>query len=129
SVQVVRDDDHAVEVATASEFGLSAGVWTRDLARGRRIAARIEAGTVSVNAGCALPWGSTAAPMGGVKASGIGRRHGVDGIWATTWAQTVAVQRGAYHGLGLGRLYELSGAQRAELFSRALRAMKALRLP
>ena len=129
AVQRVRDDDHAVALANDSPFGLNASVWTRDVARGRRVAARIEAGTVNVNEGYALAWGSTAAPMGGVKASGLGRRHGAEGLWATTWTQTVAVQRGAHHGLGLARLYGLPAERWTAVFTGALRAMKAARLP
>ena len=129
AVQRVRDDEHAVALINDSPFGLNGSVWTRDVARGRRIATRIEAGTVNVNEGYALAWGSTAAPMGGVKASGLGRRHGADGIRATTWTQTVAVQRGVHHGLGLGRLYALPAERWTAAFTGALRAMKALRLP
>lgn len=125
----VGSDDEAVDVINESTLGLNASVWTRDVARGRRIAARVEAGSVNINEGYALAWGTTAAPSGGVKDSGLGRRHGAEGIWATTWTQTVAVQRGASRGLGLGRLYALPGETWTDLFTRGLRLMKALRLP
>ena len=65
--------------------------------RGRAIAARIEAGTVNVNEGYAAAWGSVGAPMGGMKASGLGRRHGRRGH--------PQVHRGAErHGAGAGQL-------------------------
>jgi succinate-semialdehyde dehydrogenase/glutarate-semialdehyde dehydrogenase len=50
-------------------------------------------GTVNVNEAYAAAWGSTDAPMGGFKESGLGRRHGAEGILKFTEAQTVALQR------------------------------------
>jgi succinate-semialdehyde dehydrogenase / glutarate-semialdehyde dehydrogenase len=57
-----------------------------------RIAERLECGTVSVNDAYVSAWGSTAAPMGGFKASGLGRRHGPEGLLKFTEPQTVSVQ-------------------------------------
>ena len=73
--------------------GLSFSVWTRDLARGRDVASRLEAGSVNVNEAYAASWGSVDAPMGGWKESGVGSRHGQNGLLKYTDAQTVAVQR------------------------------------
>ena len=78
-VMRVHDVDQAVALANDSAFGLTASVWTRDLARGRAIARRINAGTVSVN-DAQLHVGIGHLPMGGVGASGTGARGGVDGI-------------------------------------------------
>lgn len=128
TVDRVPDDDAAVALVNDSEYGLNASVWTRDVARGRRIALRIEAGTVNVNEGYVAAWGSTAAPIGGVKASGSGRRHGAEGIRSTTWTQAVAVQRGAHHGLGFQRLFALPGERWTALFSRALHLRHRSRL-
>ncbi|EYR64694.1 succinate-semialdehyde dehydrogenase [Actinotalea ferrariae CF5-4] len=128
TVDRVPDDDAAVALVNASEYGLNASVWTRDVARGRRIAARLECGTVNVNEGYVASWGSTAAPIGGVKASGSGRRHGAEGIRATTWTQSVAVQRGTHRGLGLGRLFALPGERWTALFTRALHLRHRARL-
>ena len=129
AIHRVPDDESALALINESVFGLNASIWTRDVARGRRLAARVEAGSVNVNEGYALAWGTTAAPSGGVKDSGLGRRHGAEGIWATTWTQTVAVQHGAHHGLGLRRLYALPAERWTALFTRVLRLMKLLRLP
>jgi succinate-semialdehyde dehydrogenase/glutarate-semialdehyde dehydrogenase len=72
-------DDEAVRMANDSEFGLAASVWTRDRARGERIAARLDAGTVMVNDVISC-FGISEAPHGGFKASGIGRTHGKAGF-------------------------------------------------
>jgi succinate-semialdehyde dehydrogenase/glutarate-semialdehyde dehydrogenase len=120
SVYRVRSDDEAVARANEGEYGLNASVWTRDTARGRRIAARIKAGTVNVNEGYAAAWGSVGAPMGGMRSSGLGRRHGAEGILAFTEPQNVTVQRL----LGFGPPFGLGSQQWAELLTTSLRLMK-----
>jgi succinate-semialdehyde dehydrogenase/glutarate-semialdehyde dehydrogenase len=87
------DEEEAVDRANASDYGLNASIWTRDTARGEELATRIHAGTVNVNEAYAAAWGSMDAPMGGFKDSGLGRRHGAEGIVKYTESQTVAVQR------------------------------------
>lgn len=93
SLYRVDSAEEGVERINDSHYGLNASVWTRDAARGRAIAERIEAGTVNVNEGYAAAFASTDAPMGGFKHSGIGRRHGEYGIRKYTEAQTIARQR------------------------------------
>jgi succinate-semialdehyde dehydrogenase/glutarate-semialdehyde dehydrogenase len=88
-----RDVDDAIARANDTRYGLNASVWSRSARRGREVAARLQAGTVNVNEGYAAAWGSVDAPMGGVGDSGLGRRHGTEGLLKYTEAQTVARQR------------------------------------
>lgn len=85
--------NQAVERANDSVYGLNASVWTANTDLGQRVAARLTAGTVNVNEAYAATWGSIDAPMGGCKDSGLGRRHGSEGLLKYTEAQTIAVQR------------------------------------
>jgi succinate-semialdehyde dehydrogenase/glutarate-semialdehyde dehydrogenase len=94
SVSPFDSVEEAIERANDSRYGLNAAVWTSDAEVGREVAARIEAGTVNVNEAYAATWGSIDAPMGGFKESGLGRRHGAEGILKYTEAQTISVQRG-----------------------------------
>ncbi|WP_415382161.1 succinic semialdehyde dehydrogenase [Halosimplex sp. TS25] len=94
SVVPVDGVDEAVERANDTDYGLHASVWTGDADRGERVARRLETGTVSINDGYRAMWLSTDAPMGGVGDSGIGRRHGREGIREYTESQTVTTQRG-----------------------------------
>ena len=78
--------------ANDSSYGLTASIWTRDTRRGRDLATRVQAGTVNINEAYAAAWAS-AGPMGGFKESGMGRRHGRQGIIKFSETQTVAVER------------------------------------
>lgn len=124
-VEPVRDPAEAVERANDTAYGLNASVWTRDLDLGRRVAARIRAGTVNVNDAYAAAWSAADAPMGGMDDSGIGRRHGEEGILKYTESQTVAVQRG----LPPTGPPSLSGRAWAAVASAYLRARRLLPWP
>jgi succinate-semialdehyde dehydrogenase/glutarate-semialdehyde dehydrogenase len=125
SVYTFETDDEAVAVANDSEYGLNAAVITRDTRTGRAMARRIQAGTVNVNEAYGATWGSLGAPMGGMKASGLGRRHGVEGLMKYTEAQTVSVQ----HLVGFGAPFGRTDEQWAGLMTAAFRALKTLRVP
>lgn len=124
SVYAVGSEDEAVARANDTTYGLNASVWTRNAARGRSVAARLRAGTVNVNEGYAAAWGSVDAPMGGMGDSGLGRRHGTEGLLKYTEAQTVAVQRG----LGFGTPPGMTAEQFARTLTVLLRTMKRLGL-
>lgn len=93
SIYSFDGEEEAIEKANATTYGLNASVWTHDTDRGMRIATQIQAGTVNINESYAATWASLDAPMGGFKDSGLGRRHGAEGIVKYTEAQTVSVQR------------------------------------
>jgi succinate-semialdehyde dehydrogenase/glutarate-semialdehyde dehydrogenase len=82
----VTDDDDAIAVANATDMGLVGYVYTADLARGLRMAERLEAGMVGLNRGLVS---DPAAPFGGVKQSGLGREGGYEGI--TEYLETTYV--------------------------------------
>jgi len=86
------EDAEAIRLANDTDYGLNASVWGSPR-RARAIAEQIEAGSVNVNEGFTATWISTDAPMGGFKESGVGRRHGREGIVKYTNSQTVATQR------------------------------------
>ncbi|MDX3384597.1 succinic semialdehyde dehydrogenase [Streptomyces niveiscabiei] len=117
------DEDQAIALANSTSYGLNSSVWTKDGRRGRAVAARLRTGTVNVNEGYASAYGSVQSPMGGMKDSGLGRRHGSEGILKYTEAQTVAHQRLLPMAPSLG----MDDEKYARFMSRSLRAMKAFR--
>lgn len=85
-------EDEAVRLANDSEFGLTASVWTRDRARGERVAGRIEAGSVCVNE-VLYTHGIGQTPWGGFKNSGRGRTHGREGLMELVQPQHIHVNK------------------------------------
>jgi succinate-semialdehyde dehydrogenase/glutarate-semialdehyde dehydrogenase len=125
SVYRVGSDAEALSLVNEGEMGLNGAVWTGDLRRGRRLARQIVAGTVSVNEAYLTTWGSSAAPMGGRRASGVGRRHGKEGLLRFTDTQSVAVQRV----VGMGLLYGQGNERFAKTFTAMLKAARVTRFP
>jgi succinate-semialdehyde dehydrogenase/glutarate-semialdehyde dehydrogenase len=76
-IATFETEEEAIELANASEYGLSAYAMTRDIARMMRLAERIEAGTLGINDGAPT---TSQSPFGGVKQSGWGRELGSEGL-------------------------------------------------
>jgi succinate-semialdehyde dehydrogenase/glutarate-semialdehyde dehydrogenase len=91
-VMKFQNEDEAVRLANDSPYGLTASVWTRNIAKGRRVAQRIEAGTVMVNE-VVYTHGIAQTPWGGVKDSGYGRTHGRMGLLELVTPQHIHVNR------------------------------------
>ena len=91
-VMKVRDEDEALRLANDSRYGLNSSVWTKDIAKGERIAAQIEAGSTCVNDAVAN-YAAQELPFGGVKESGIGVRHSAAGIRKYCHSHAILVTR------------------------------------
>ncbi len=91
-IMKVRDEEEAVKMANDSPYGLQASVFTKDMNKADRVARRLEAGAVVVN-DCVANYSALEAPMGGWKSSGIGVRHGPQGIRKYTHPQTIVFTR------------------------------------
>ncbi|MGZ4288978.1 MAG: succinic semialdehyde dehydrogenase [Solirubrobacteraceae bacterium] len=91
-IMKVRDADEAIKLANDTPYGLQASVYTKDIAKGEAVARRIQAGGVVVNDANAN-YIALEAPMGGWKQSGIGVRHGADGIRKYCRRQTIVLTR------------------------------------
>jgi succinate-semialdehyde dehydrogenase / glutarate-semialdehyde dehydrogenase len=125
TLSTFEDEDDAITRANATPYGLNASVWSGDRRHAAAVARRLHAGTVNVNEAYAAAWASVDAPMGGVGDSGLGRRHGREGIWKYTEEQTIAIQRL----LPVGTLPGLSDERTAQVLTFALRVLGRLPRP
>lgn len=89
SVMRFSEEQSVIERANASQYGLAAGVFTRDISRAHRVIAQLEAGICWINA-----WGASPAemPVGGYKESGVGRENGLQTLYQYTQTKSVYVQ-------------------------------------
>jgi acyl-CoA reductase-like NAD-dependent aldehyde dehydrogenase len=90
SVLTAADEDEAVARANATRYGLVSGVWTKDISRAHRVAARLDSGQVFVNAYGA--GGGIELPFGGYKHSGHGREKGIEGLNSYLQTKNVCVK-------------------------------------
>ncbi len=86
-----KGEDEVVKRSNATEFGLSAGVFTRDIARAHRVIAQLDAGTCWINNYNVTP---VEIPFGGVKQSGLGRENGLEAFEHYTRVKSVYVELG-----------------------------------
>ncbi|MBM7831305.1 acyl-CoA reductase-like NAD-dependent aldehyde dehydrogenase [Agromyces cerinus] len=124
SLYLVGSDEEAVLAANSSEYGLNAAVFTASAVRARRVADALEAGSVNINEGYRGSFASVAAPMGGVKQSGIGRRNGEAGLLRFVEPVTISSVTGLLQLPRTAQEYE----QKAPLLVLLAQALKVLRL-
>jgi succinate-semialdehyde dehydrogenase / glutarate-semialdehyde dehydrogenase len=98
--------DEAVELANDTDYGLNASVWGTDLKAAEAVARRIESGNVNVNDALAAAYASKGTPSGGVKQSGVGARHGDQGLLKYTDVQNLAVLKKQVMGARPGQDYD-----------------------
>ena len=91
AVTPFKDDAEVLALANDTEFGLAAGIWTRDVRRVHTMARALESGTVWVNTYRALTFNS---PFGGYKASGIGRQNGIEAVYQYLQTKSVWCELG-----------------------------------
>jgi acyl-CoA reductase-like NAD-dependent aldehyde dehydrogenase len=120
----VKNEQEAVRLANDSIYGLNASVWTKDKAKGERLAAQVEAGITCVN-DVIVGFAVTDAPSGGLKESGLGKRHGAHGIRRFCHEQVIITDR---FGLKREMLWYPYTAQTERLFLRGIGALFSNRL-
>jgi succinate-semialdehyde dehydrogenase/glutarate-semialdehyde dehydrogenase len=120
AIERIPDAATAIELINASKYGLHSSIWGAAPREARAIARRVQTGSVSINANL-LIYATPGVPMGGVKASGIGRRHAAEGILRYTHAQSIVsgtAWKGGYESLA----HAITSERRAQLMVGALKA-------
>ena len=92
AISRVKDEEDAVEQANSMNFGLNASIFTKDKKKGRRLASRIQAGNIVIN-DVETNYLCVDVPFGGIKQSGIGRLHGIEGLRSFTQIQSIVEDR------------------------------------
>jgi aldehyde dehydrogenase (NAD+)/succinate-semialdehyde dehydrogenase/glutarate-semialdehyde dehydrogenase len=117
-------EDEAIALANDTTYGLNASVWSKDLDRAQSVARRIDSGNVNINDILATAFASKGTPSGGLKQSGVGARHGDQGLLKYTDAQNIAVLK--------KQVMEPQGKQTYDAYAKqtqlSLRMMRKLRL-
>ena len=101
-----RTVDEAVGLANDTDYGLNASVWGSDLAAAEAVGRRIQSGNVNINDILATAYASKGTPSGGVKQSGVGARHGDQGLLKYTDVQNVGVLKKQVMGAQPGQSYD-----------------------
>lgn len=124
SLYRVQSDTEAIDKANEGSYGLSASIWSEDTGTAEWLARQVRSGAVNINDGAAAAAGSIEAPMGGMGDSGLGRRHGAEGIRKYTESQTIATQR--VMPIGVPPNMTVEGF--IELTTKQMRALRKLRV-
>jgi succinate-semialdehyde dehydrogenase / glutarate-semialdehyde dehydrogenase len=119
-----RTVDEAVALANDTDYGLNASVWGGDIDAARAVAARIESGNVNINDILATAYAAKGTPSGGVKNSGVGARHGDQGLLKYTDVQNMAVLKKQVMGPRPGQDY----AKHVERMLSGLKMMRRMRI-
>jgi succinate-semialdehyde dehydrogenase/glutarate-semialdehyde dehydrogenase len=122
SLHPVKSREEAIALANDSQYGLNASVWAGGSQPAMAVAREIESGTVAINSSLMI-YNAFDLPMGGIKRSGIGRRHGERGILRYTQEQSIAES----FAMGGGYDRMLSGVRNESAASRMLKFVKLWR--
>ena len=120
-----HEESEAVARANDGEYGLNAAIYSEDGSRARALARRIKCGTVNINEAFSATFGSIAAPMGGMRQSGMGRRQGGEGVLRFTETQSVGTQRL----IRIAPMFGMSDELYAKVMTANLRLLKKLGRP
>ncbi|KAA1419097.1 succinate-semialdehyde dehydrogenase (NADP(+)) [Nocardioides humilatus] len=116
--------DEAIRLANDTDYGLNASVWSGDIERAEGVAAQIDSGNVNINDALATAYASKGTPSGGVKLSGVGARHGDQGLLKYTDVKNVAVLKKQVLGARPGQDYDAYVKQMVS----SLKLMRKLRV-